>query len=153
MPSIAVRIPSVHPHRSPPGLLVSLPIFPGKFYDVTSNAWKVLLRFLSHRLSNTLSLTSHHRVSFESSRHGLWFVCRLYTYLLFLYASFFPESQVSLCHSSSVLLSLLLLFGKFGFFTASLRAHLTSCPGFFFSSLQPKTPWCSFSPAHHYSPC
>lgn len=78
MPSIAVRIPSVHPHRSPPGLLVSLPIFPGKFYDVTSNAWKVLLWFLSHRLSNTLSLTSHHRVSFESSRHGLWFLSFVY---------------------------------------------------------------------------
>lgn len=66
-PSTAVRIPSVHPHRSPPGLPVSLPIFPGTFY------YYVVLKVVSVTLlpwfCNHLSLTS--RLSFESSRHGL----------------------------------------------------------------------------------
>lgn len=68
-------------------------------------------------------------------------VCVILSWVKFLFVTLLPFVSL-FCFCLGSLVSSLPLW-----------EHISLLVLVFLSSLQPKTPWCSFSPAHHYSPC
>lgn len=67
------------------------------------------------------------------------------------YFLFFSHTSLSLSPSPSVLTPP--LFFSVGCLVSPLCEHVSLLVLYLLSLLQPKTPWCSYSPTHHYPPC
>lgn len=134
--STATRIPSAHLHRSPPGQPASHPVFPG----MTSSWCIYYVIFAVNNISPSFFIV------FQESQ--AWFVISLSHQLSHLYI--YINSQHSFSSHSSLLCSLcrVVLVSPL-----SLCEHVSPLVVYLLSPLQPKTPWRSYSPAHHYPPC
>lgn len=77
----AARIPSVHPHRSPPGQLVSHLVFQGMLFKFHSPVVLLLLDFFCF---HHLHLFSRHRCHFFIHYHRF---VSFYSFLLFVYCT------------------------------------------------------------------